>query len=578
MLNIYRKFQKFIGKDAAKFRGTILLSLVESLVSMTKIVAIWLVLRGVLMKTADYGSAWKAFGIMVTGIILAIFLKARTSMQQTEIGYGVAAKKRMEIGSHLRYLPMGYFSKRSLGEITAIATNTCNQVQETATMAMLQITTGLANATVMTLLLLGFDWRVGLVSVAAILVFFLHTSYVLRKFAALSKEKIEAESRLIAKVLEYIQGMQVVKNFNLKGKNRTGIYEEIERNKRVNLAAEVILLPAAFIFQLLTKAASLATVIMGILFWADGSMAIYDGVMLVIVGFILFNHLETAGMFVIMLRLLGYSMDRINEIQEVPVMDEKGTTQTPVSNDLELENVSFAYDEREILHDINLKVPERTTLAVVGPSGSGKTTLVKLMARFWDVGTGKITLGGIDVRDYTLDSLWENFSVVFQDVYLFADTVENNIRFGVPDASREEVVEAAKRARCHEFIERLEAGYDTVIGEGGATLSGGEAQRISIARAMLKDTPIIILDEATANVDPENEDLLQGAIEELTRKKTVIMIAHRLKTVRNADQIVVLNEGRVEAVGTHEELMQRAGTYREFIRMRTQCIGWKPTV
>ncbi|HPZ00238.1 MAG TPA: ATP-binding cassette domain-containing protein, partial [Clostridiales bacterium] len=236
---------------------------------------------------------------------------------------------------------------------------------------------------------------------------------------------------------------------------------------------------------------------------------------------------------------------------------------------------AFSYEEKEILHDINLRIPEKTTVAVVGPSGSGKTTLCHLMARFWDVESGQVLLGGQNVKDYSYDSLIANYSFVFQRTYLFSDTIAANIRFGKPDATEEEVVVAAKKARCHDFITALPDGYDTVIGEGGATISGGERQRIAIARAIMKDAPIIVLDEATANVDPENEKELVEAIEELTQDKTVILIAHRLKTVRNADCIFVLDDGRIVQQGTHEELLKQDGLYRHFVVERNQAAGWK---
>lgn len=237
--------------------------------------------------------------------------------------------------------------------------------------------------------------------------------------------------------------------------------------------------------------------------------------------------------------------------------------------------MDFSYDQKKILDDVSLTIPEKTTVAIVGPSGSGKTTLCHLMARFWDVQGGRVTLGGRDVRAYSYDSLMRNFSFVFQRTYLFSDTIANNIRFGKPDASMEEVIAAAKKARCHDFIKALPKGYDTVIGEGGASISGGERQRITIARAIMKDAPIIILDEATANVDPENEKDLVEAIQELTHDKTVIMIAHRLKTVRNADCIFVVDGGKIVQRGTHEELVGQDGIYRRFVVERRQASGWK---
>jgi ATP-binding cassette subfamily B protein len=256
-------------------------------------------------------------------------------------------------------------------------------------------------------------------------------------------------------------------------------------------------------------------------------------------------------------------------------MDITGENITPKHCDIRAEDISFAYENRRIIDGITLDIPECTTTAIVGPSGGGKTTLTSLLSRFWDVDEGRVILDGMDIRDYSMDALMRNFSFVFQSVYLFADTIANNIRFGQPDAPMEKVIEAAKKACCHDFIMQFPDGYDTVIGEGGASLSGGEKQRISIARAIMKDAPIIVLDEATANVDPENEAELMNAIEALTREKTIIMIAHRLKTVRHADNILVIDSGRIAQQGTHDELMQQDGIYRSFVESRREAASWR---
>jgi len=304
-------------------------------------------------------------------------------------------------------------------------------------------------------------------------------------------------------------------------------------------------------------------------------MALAGCLMMLIASFLVFEQLESAGQGTANMRIAETSIDRANEIDNVPVMDEGGKTIVTKSFDIEFNNVRFSYENRPVLQDISFKLKEKTTTAIIGPSGGGKTTLCNLIARFWDVNSGSVKIAGRDVRDYTLDSLLSNISMVFQNVYLFNDTIANNIKFGKPDATREDIIQAAKKACCHDFIMATPDGYDTVIGEGGATISGGEKQRISIARAMLKDAPIVILDEATANVDPENEDQLQKAIESLTREKTIIMIAHRLKTVKNADQILVLDNGRIVQQGTHDELMKEKGIYANFIGVRKKAVGWK---
>ena len=291
--------------------------------------------------------------------------------------------------------------------------------------------------------------------------------------------------------------------------------------------------------------------------------------------FMIFSSLESVGAFSSLLRMLEVCVDKGNEILEIKGMDIDGEAVTPGTYDIELSDVSFSYDQRKIIDGVSLSIPERTTTAIVGPSGGGKTTLCNLISRFWDVDGGTITLGGKNIADYSIDSLMKNFSFVFQNVYLFSDTIANNIRFGDDGASMDDVIIAAKKACCHDFIMQLPNGYETVIGEGGATLSGGEKQRISIARAIMKDSPIIILDEATANVDPENEKELINAIDELTKEKTIIMIAHRLKTVRHADQIVVIDKGKIAEQGDHNSLMELGGIYKRFVNSREFAVGWK---
>ena len=312
----------------------------------------------------------------------------------------------------------------------------------------------------------------------------------------------------------------------------------------------------------------------GLLFMA-GKISLPYCLTFLFCAFTVYSDLETMGNSAFLSKKINTELDRLEEVTNIPQMDTSTDKLETSHYDITLDHISFGYDKRQVIHDISLNIPEHTTCAIVGPSGSGKTTLCNLIARFWDVQEGTVRIGGKNVRDYTADSVLEYISMVFQNVYLFHDSVENNIRFGRPEATREQVIAAAKRACCHDFILSLPDGYDTIIGEGGSTLSGGEKQRISIARAILKDAPIVILDEATASVDPENEHLIQQALTALTRGKTILTIAHRLATIQHADQILVVEDGRIAQRGTHAELMAQGGLYRRFIEIREQAEGWR---
>ena len=427
----------------------------------------------------------------------------------------------------------------------------------------------------MLLCVLFWDWRIGLLALAGMLVYLALLSGMEKQSAKIAPKRQRDEARLVEAVLEQLQGMSVIKSFNLTGKGDKRVRQALEDSRANNLAVEKLFTPYIWgqemvlhLFSVLILAASVGLCL-------TGAMSLANALMAVIVSFLIFSQIQSAGSGVSALRLVGSSIDHANQVDDIPEMDQRGTAIRPESHEIVFDHVNFSYGSRPILKDVSLIIPDRTTTAIVGPSGSGKTTLCNLIARFWDVDGGRVTIGGRDVREYTLESLMEQVSMVFQRVYLFADTVENNIKFGCPDATHEQVVAAAKAACCHDFISALPNGYDTVIGEGGSTLSGGEKQRISIARAMLKNAPIVILDEATASVDPENEHLIQQALSALTKGKTILTIAHRLATIQNADQILVVEDGRIAQRGTHAELMAQGGLYRRFIEIREQAEGWR---
>ena len=366
-----------------------------------------------------------------------------------------------------------------------------------------------------------------------------------------------------------------MKAFGLGKMSGKAVNKAIKESADANIILESVFSSLTGVYQTVFKLAKATILIVAPYLLLGGELTPVKCLLLLVSSFMIYSSVELVGSMASVARVIDASLDRMDTVMDTPVLDEHGTDIQLDHYDIKLEHVSFAYEQENVLRDVSMTIPEKTTCAIVGPSGSGKTTLVSLVARFWDVQKGSIRVGGHDVKDFTCDSLLKHFSIVFQNVYLFEDTIENNIKFGRPDSTHEEVVEAAKKACCHDFISALPEGYHTIVGEGGASLSGGERQRISIARAILKDAPIIILDEATASVDPENEQELQVAIAELTKDKTIIMIAHRLSTVRNADQIIVLNKGEIVQYGTHNELMKQQGLYSRFVNIREQAIGWR---
>lgn len=575
MIAIFRKFFRFSGNQSRLFYQSLGLSLLHAIFEAMRIPAIAVVLTAILEDHVGAKTVWTSLGIMVVSVIGCAVTRASMTMKQTVGGYTVATNKRIEIGERLKYMPMGYFNDNSLGDITSITTNTAENLQDVATRVIMLTTQGILTTAMFTLALLFYDWRIGLLLVAGILAFFGVNAALQKASHKISPLKTVSDTRLVASVLEYIQGIGVVRSYNLDQEANKTVDRAIKENEAINVGLEKTFVPYMCLQSLVLKFFALGMILLSVSLHLGGSMALVNCLLLVISSFMVYAQLEAAGNYSSLLRVLDLSMDKINRVFETPVMDIDGKAITPGAHAIKGEHVTFRYENKKVIDDISFDIPEGTTTAIVGPSGGGKTTLANLMARFWDVDSGCITLGGVDVRAYTLDSLLANFSMVFQNVYLFNDTIANNIKFGKPDATMEEVKAAARKACCHDFIAALPEGYQTVIGEGGATISGGERQRISIARALLKDAPVIILDEATANVDPENEALLQQAIAELTHGRTLVMIAHRLKTVQSADQILVLDQGRIVQRGTHRELMRTGGLYADFVYMRARSIGWK---
>ena len=576
MIEVLKKFFDFCGNvNKKKFYISIVLGVMMAFLEALRIPATYVVIKAIVRGSINTNTGYISLGILLISIVFTIIVKAKTTMLQTEAGYGTCANKRIEIAEHMRYIPMGYFNENSLGYITSVTTNTMEALADVATKVVMMTTQGLLTTLLIICMMFTFDYRLALIAVTGLLIFLATNRYLQYRALSVSESKDNADRTMVSSVLEYVQGMSEIKSYSLYGGENKKLTEAIENASNVNFQMEKRLLPFMALQIIITKATGVCLVAVSIYFYINNSMSLEDCIMMLICAFMMYSALDSAGSFSALIRSVNIAIEKANSILKINPMDINGDDIVPENCNIDLEDVDFSYDKRKIINNISLHIEEGTTTAIVGPSGSGKTTLCRLMARFWDVNSGSIKLGGKDVRDYSMDSLMKNFSFVFQSVYLFEDTVANNIRFGNPDASMDEVIKVAKKACCHDFIMKLDKGYDTVIGEGGASLSGGEKQRISIARAMMKSAPIIILDEATANVDPENEKELVQAIEELTRKKTVIMIAHRLKTVRNADKIVVIDKGKIVQEGKHEELIKQEGIYKTFINARELAVSWK---
>ena len=582
MFDVIKRFFDFCGEENKKqFKGSIVLGVIDALFNAFKIPAIMYILMGLLSddfkknKFLDSKHLTGACIILGISLVACVLIRMKSTMMQTRGGYNAASFKRIDIAQKLRYLPMGYFNEQSVGNITSVATNTMEQLGNLGTRVVMMTFKGVLESAIIILLIFIFNWKIGLIALVGASIFmFLH---YIKQGAGIkdSAKKLKADTALVGQIMEYIQGISEVKSYNLYGKESEKLNKANQDVANTSIKLEFKYLPYILGGNLILRITSCIIVLAAISLYFDGEMSLLYAIGMTIMAFSAFAGLESVGIFSSLLQAMDMCVAKGNAILNLENMDIDGKEEAVKNCDIELKDVTFSYDKKKVIDGISLKIPAKSTLAIVGPSGGGKTTLTRLIARFWDVDSGEVTIGGENIKAYSMDSLMNNFSFVFQNVYLFNDTIENNIKFSNPNATHEEVVAAAKKACCDKFIESLPEGYDTVIGEGGASISGGEKQRLSIARAIMKDSPIIILDEATANVDPENEKELTKAIESLTKDKTIIMIAHRLKTVRHADNIVVIDNGKIAEQGTHEELMKNNGIYKKFIDSRELAVSWK---
>lgn len=520
---------------------------------------------------------WEALAAIAVSIVLRFIFSYGKNRLQESIGYEVAAQDRIEIGERLKHVPLGYFSKVKTGDILATATTELGVLELQGMKMVDAVINGYISVFAIVCFLAFMSPLAALISLVGVGLSALALWGINRKSARLTPKAHEATERLAGAIVEYMRGLATSKSYGRENTAMEPMAEAIDDLSAKRIDIEYGFTPLNVAHLSAIKLTSVGVVAVAAFAALAGQMELWVFIVLALFSFTIFAGVENVNDSAHMLGDLNDILGKLEKLKAAPVIDENGQEVALTHADIEFDHVDFSYekDGKQILRDVSFSIPEGTTCALVGPSGAGKTTIVNLMARFYDVDGGCIRVGGRDVRELTCDSLLEDFAMVFQNVYLFDDTVAANIGFGRAGATREEIEEAARRACCYDFIMELPQGFDTRVGEGGAALSGGQKQRISIARALLKDAPIIILDEATASVDPENEALIQHAIAELTADKTVVAIAHRLATIRNADQILVVDGGGIAQRGTHDDLMRQEGTYRRFVEIREASEGWK---
>lgn len=580
MLGTIRNIWQFAEPQHDLLVRAIAANFIKALFGLLDYFAIYVVIDALLAGAFSFEVIFEAVALVFIGVMGRCFADAVSMASMNGIGYSLSRDKRLLVADRLRYVPMGFFADVNLAELATVLTTTLDELETLGPLVLVQFVSGVIGTTVMAVFVLMFDWRIGLIALATVVVYFSVARLQQHALTALAPKKQAAQEDLVGAVLEYVEGMQVVKAFGLAGTQNNVVRKAVDDARQCTTELNLKSIPWVAVQQIVLSSASVVVAAVSTLLFLAGTTELSTCLFLLILSFVLFTSLDFAGNSVSLMNAIDSAVSKLGKLQTMPLLKSGDVKEAPASHGIAFENVEFDYGQTAeeadgLIKGITASIENGTTVALVGRSGSGKSTLARLIPRFWDVDEGRITLGGIDIRDYTYDTLLSQVSMVFQDVYLFNDTVEANIRFGRVDATREDVIEAAKRACCHDFIIKLPQGYDTIVGKGGSSLSGGERQRISIARALLKDAPIVILDEATASVDPENEFAIMQAIGELTRSKTCIMIAHRLNTVRHADQIFVIDDGRIVQRGTHDQLICQSGIYARFIKLRQDVAKWR---
>lgn len=575
MLKIIGRILRLSGKYAGRIKLAFVISFFEGIFTQVPILAVLFILIKLVIGTLENCDAWIAGTVVAASVVLRALSKRLVDGLQSSAGYEIFANERIKLGDHLKRLPMGYFSEGNIGNITAVVTSDLVFIEEHSMSMIARVISVYLSAPISCVIMIALDYRIGIISTITLLAAFIALDRVHQVAKRQTVLKQESQSRLIGAVLEYVKGISVIKAFNMTGKRGEKISREFKEHRDMSIRFEEEFTPPSLRYDSCFAWGIGITVLAACYFTLNQTMKLPFMLMILIFVFQSYLPFKLLGILSIIMRMMEVALDRYDAIKKITVIDADGKDVSLKNFDIEFNNVSFAYEREQVLRQVSFRIPERSMTALVGRSGCGKTTIVNLMARFWDVQEGEVKVGGVNVKEMTCDSLLKNISIVFQQVYLFHDTILNNIKFGKPDATLEEVVAACRKAGCHDFIMEMEQDYDTLVGEGGSSLSGGEKQRISIARAILKDAPIILLDEATASVDPDNEKHIQAAINALVKDKTLVVIAHRLSTIREADQILVIDDGRIAQRGTHQELIAKEGQYYDFWQRRLHAGSWK---
>lgn len=579
MRELLKKLYSIAGKESQKLSRMIVFEIVKSIFEGISLGAILFLLLKIFEKLFEQkevvmNDVYIVFGIAVLSVAGKIVFGYLADRNKYIATYNLGAENRLYIGDKLKQVNMGYFNSNRLGHISGGLTSVIGELETVGVNIIEMMFVGIIQTVIMACFMLPFDFITGVIILITLMIGLFVNAVFQNKADQLTKKLQKLKVELNANTLEFVKGIGVIKSFG-KNKEMLGDLENsISDNKKGYFNVEKVIVPVNLIFLLVFKLGMCAIILSSIVRYSNGELEPYKTVMLIVSSFIVFAGFEMAGSMQNLRGIAVQNLDAITKLRDIKTISE-GQKVTIENSDICIKNIDFSYDDKKLFQGVSAFIPSGKTTALIGASGSGKTTICNLIARFWDVDSGEIAIDGTNVKDYRYDNLLSNFSFVFQDVYLFDDTVKNNIAFGNPDATYDEIVEVAKHARCHDFIMALPDGYETILQEGGSNLSGGERQRISIARAMLKPSKIVMLDEATSSVDPENEQELVAALNDLLKDKTVIVIAHKLETIKNSDQIIVMDKGSIENVGTHYELMKSSSIYKKFIEQREKATQWR---